>query len=301
MADRFKELQCFLAVRQFGNFTRAAEAMGMSQPSLSAIISNFEEDLGLLLFDRTTRSVEMTAAGERLYPRAAQIVNDLADALDGMRATSSLATGSVKIAALPSVCSGLLPQALNVFHKSHPKIEVNFCEVLAGPMAEMVVSGECEFAIGVDFPTHAELDFGVILSDEMLLICAQDHRFSAETSLPWEALSGEPMVSMGSMTSIHGLIKSVCTGHDIDLKIAHTALFLATAFGLVREGLGVSVMPRSLLVDFSMKGIAAIPMHTPQVKRHVGIIQRRSRSLSPAAVELAKVIRDVAAQNEVAP
>ena len=300
MADRFKEFQSFLAVCQFGSFTRAAEAMGMSQPSLSAIISNFEEDLGMLLFDRTTRSVEMTAAGERLYPRARQIVNDLADTLDGMRDISSLATGHVKIAALPSVCSGMLPQALRRFHSTHPGIEVQFSEVLAGPMGEMVASGECEFAIGVDFQVNSELGFEVIQSDEMLLICAADHKFGAEDSLAWSALTGEPMVLMGSMTSIHRLIKSICVDNDIDIQIAHTALFLATAIGLVREGLGVSVMPRSLLEDFSMRGITAIRLHSPQIMRHVGIIQRKSRSLSPAAVALVAVIKDIVARNEVA-
>lgn len=298
MADRFKELQCFLAVERFGNFTRAAESLGVSQPSLSAIISAFEEDLGLSLFDRTTRSVDLTEAGKRLLPRAAQIVSDLDEVVTGLRDTAALASGSITIAALPSVCSRVLPQALERFTRSYPKVQVRFIESLAGPMADLVASGECEFAIGVDAPQEANLRFSVIHSEEMLLICSEDHRFAGCESLPWSSLAGEPFVSMGSMTSIHEVISSVSTGHEVPLNVVHTALFLATAFGLVREGLGVSVMPRSLLEDFNMEGIAAVPLHSPEAKRHLGVLQRKTRALSPAAVEFSKAVRHIAGRKD---
>lgn len=298
MADRFKELNCFLAVERFGNFTRAAEALGISQPSLSAIISAFEEDLGLSLFDRTTRSVELTEAGGRLLPRAKQIVSDLDEVVTGLRDTATLASGSVTVAALPSVCSRVLPKALECFRRSYPNVQVRFIETLAGPMAELVMTGECEFAIGIDTPQEADLRFSVIHSEEMLMICSQDHRFAGSDSLPWSCLSGEPFVSMGSMTSIHEVIRSISVDHEVSLNIVHTALFLATAFGLVREGLGVSVMPRSLLEDFNMDGIAAVPLHSPQAKRQLGVLQRKTRALSPAAVELSNAVKQIFARKD---
>lgn len=185
MADRFKELRCFLAVHRFGNFTKGAAALGMSQPSLSAIMSGLEADLGLPLFDRTTRSVELTAAGAQLVPRAAQIISDLDCALDLMRTTTKLAHGRIKIAALPSVCSGILPKALAEFGGKSPNVEVDFSEVLAGEIAGLVVSGDCDFAIGVAVIGQPDIEFSELYSDEVVVVCREDHRFAG---LAWPGL-----------------------------------------------------------------------------------------------------------------
>ncbi|MCP4710452.1 MAG: LysR family transcriptional regulator, partial [Planctomycetes bacterium] len=114
----------FIAVAEAGNFTRAAEDLLLSQSSLTVTIRQLEEDLGVVLFNRTTRQVDMTIDGEKFLSDARRVVEEFDRMIAGMRLSASQLGGTVRIAVLPSVAIRLMPDIITQFHETHDDIRI---------------------------------------------------------------------------------------------------------------------------------------------------------------------------------
>src|SRR5262245_1670489 len=119
------QLRIFVAVARLGNFTRAAERLGLSQPSLSLHIRQLEQDLGVRLFDRSTRSVALTPAGDDFLPTAERLLDDFQSAVAAVADLAARRRGRVAVAVLPSVAAELLPRAMAALHARHHGITVS--------------------------------------------------------------------------------------------------------------------------------------------------------------------------------
>src|SRR3954453_3636541 len=125
------QLKAFLAVAQYGSFTRAGEHMFISQPSLTLLIKQLETELGVRVLDRSTRRVELTKAGLELLPFADRMFSELGMAVQNIRELNALRRGRVTVGALPSASAGLVPEAIYQFTSSHPGITVTLKDGVA--------------------------------------------------------------------------------------------------------------------------------------------------------------------------
>src|SRR5262245_656673 len=142
------QLRIFVAVARLGNFTRAAERLGLSQPSLSLHIRQLEQDLGVRLFDRSTRSVALTPAGEDFLPTAERLLDDFRAAAAAVADLAARRRGRVAVAVLPSVAADLLPRAIALLRARHPDVSVSLRDDVAEHIPARVRSGEVDFGLG---------------------------------------------------------------------------------------------------------------------------------------------------------
>src|SRR5688572_32817227 len=152
-----RELHAFLVLAEQRSFTRAAALCHLSQPAFSALVRALEHTVGARLFDRTTRSVELTAEGRVLIEPARRMLRDADAMLADVRDHAARRRGRVAIALLPSLAAGWLPPLLADFHARHPGIELDVADVLSHACIERVRGGSADFAIASTRADSAEL------------------------------------------------------------------------------------------------------------------------------------------------
>ena len=142
-----RQLDAFLALAEQRSFTRAATLCHLSQPAFSALIRALEDDLGLRLFDRSTRHVDLTPEGQNFLESARRIRAEITSALAAVRSAATLQRGRVAVALLPSLAAGWLPGVLAQYRAAHPGIEIDIADVLSEPCIDRVASGHADFAL----------------------------------------------------------------------------------------------------------------------------------------------------------
>ncbi|PHQ69946.1 MAG: hypothetical protein COB93_06745 [Sneathiella sp.] len=293
MSDRLKQIEAFLRIAETQNFTRAGGLMGLSQPALSLLMSQFEEEIGLKLFHRTTRSVELSKAGLEFLPNAIRISQDVDNSLESLRQTAAVLRGSVHVVSLPSLCSSLLASCVKDFKQSFPEIDMKVEEMAAGPIADAIASGQCDFGIGVLLEERENIRFVPLFMDKLVLLCTEASPFANKETVQWVDLKSEPMVLMNAVSSVRNLINAACLQNNMVLRNAFEVNFMSTAISFVRAGLGMTILPTTALADFVLDGIRILNIENPVLERSIGLLQRADRLLSPAATQFAKNIREL--------
>jgi LysR family transcriptional regulator, carnitine catabolism transcriptional activator len=290
------QLRSFVAVARLGNFTRAAERLSFSQPSLSLQIRQLEQALGLRLLDRSTRSVALTQAGEDFLPTAARLLDDFQSAIGTVADLAARRRGRVAVAVLPSVAAELLPRAIGLLRARHPGIVVALRDDVAEHIPARVRSGEVDFGLGAIDGVDADLSGAPLIADELMAVLPRAHPLangakSTPLKTSWRALARHPFVAMSRDSSVRQLTEQAFARNGLRLEPAFEAKYMSTAIGLIAQGLGVGTLPSSAVSMVRQVGLAHAEIHGPVMKRRIGIVTRRGRSLSPAAQALVGMLK----------
>ena len=305
MNINLNQLRVFVAVARLGNFTRAAERLHLSQPSMSLHIRQLEQDLGVRLFDRSTRSVALTSAGDDFLPTAERLLDDVQSAVASVADLAARRRGRVAVAVLPSVAAELLPRAIAVLHAHHPDITVSLRDDVAELIPARVRSGEVDFGLGAIDSIDADIAGSPLVSDELIAVFPPSHPLasvkttssvkpasSAKTT--WRALAKYPFVAMSRDSSVRRLTEQAFAHNGLVLEPAFEAKYMSTAIGIIAHGLGVGTLPSSAVSMAQHAGLAHAEIRSPVMKRQIGIMTRRGRSLSPAAEALVAALKTAA-------
>ncbi|MEK9953378.1 MAG: LysR family transcriptional regulator, partial [Curvibacter sp.] len=189
-----RQLRAFLVLAEQRSFTRAAEALHLSQPAFSALIRALEESLDTRLFDRSTRSVELTAEGRLFETSARQLLGDFGAALGTLRDHLQLRTGRVSLAALPSLAAGWLPAILAEYKAQWPGVEIQLRDALSDDCIDLLRAGAVDFALAATGPQTTGLATEVLCSDGFHLVCRKDHPLAHSKTLRLKDLAPYPFV-----------------------------------------------------------------------------------------------------------
>lgn len=300
MNINLNQLRVFVAVARLGNFTRAAERLHLSQPSMSLHIRQLEQDLGVRLFDRSTRSVALTRAGDDFLPTAERLLDDVQSAVASVADLAARRRGRVAVAVLPSVAAELLPRAIAALHAHHPDITVALRDDVAELIPARVRSGEVDFGLGAIDSVDADIAGSPLVSDELIAVFPPLHPLargngaapSARTT--WRALAKFPFVAMSRDSSVRRLTEQAFAHNGLVLEPAFEAKYMSTAIGIIAHGLGVGTLPSSAMSMVQHARLAHSELRGPVMKRQIGIMVRRGRSLSPAAEALVAALKTAA-------
>lgn len=276
-----RQLRAFMALAAERNFTRAAAACHLSQPAFSALIRQLEESLGVRLFERSTRHVELSAEGEEFERSARRVLAEFDAALRGMHERAARERGRVSIALLPSLAADWLPQVLAGFRAEHPGIELEVADVLSEPCIELVRSGRADFALAATRADTPELRAEPFCSDDFHLVCPAAHPLAKQRELRPRDLAPWPFIHLSRTSSVRQYIDAAT--HPQPLPSVLEVDQLATVAGMVRAGLGVSVVPALTLYQFRSPELVVRPIHWPGLTRRIYLVRRRDRGLSVAA------------------
>lgn len=279
-----RQLRAFLALADLRHFTRAAAACHLSQPAFSTLVRALEESVGTRLFDRNTRSVQLTPEGRLFEPSARRLLADMGRALGDLGDHVERRKGRVHIAALPSLAAGWLPALFAEFHQTWPGIELVLSDQLSDACIDLVRGGQADFALAsgsTRIADAAELRMRVLCTDRFHLVCRADHPLASEPRLTLRKLAPWPFIHMTRNSSVRQALEAAL--HPLAMNTVLEVEQLATVMGMVEAGLGISVVPTLTLYQFRRETIATRPLPMPQFTRRIYLVQRREGSLSAAA------------------
>lgn len=288
MKNALQHIRAFITVVQRGNFARAAEDLHLSPSALTVQIRQLESWLGIALLERSPRHVTLTAAGREALPAMEKLLLDLGNILSASRGLAAMRRGVVTVAALPSLCAAALPERLAMFHQHYPGIEVRLRDLVAERITERVRDGDVDFGIGVRARLGHGLTFEPLLQDRLCLFTPVGHPL-ASGSLRLADLNDQPMILTGRDSSVRTQIEQTFREHDLTLRLAMEANYMSTVLALVRNGLGIALLPES--ADAGERQLVRRYLDDPGLERTLGIITRSECSLSPAATRLVESLR----------
>ena len=290
MTIPINQVLAFSTVARTGSFAEAAIQLHLSQPTLSIAIKNLEQALGGKLLARTTRTVALTPEGKAFYPVAKRLLADWEQSLQDVRNHFELLRGKLELAAMPTYTINVLPNILSEFHKRYPDINVTIHDVIAENVVEMVREGRCE--LGVSFePAEAQgLNFQALFRDRFIAILPSKHVLLAKKQLRWTDLLEFPHISLQRPAGTRALIDQALAKHDLLLTPAFESHQLVSIGRLVREGLGLSVVPSTSRVQMQEMGLHCRAVSSPIVTHQLGLITRRQQELSAAAQAMIELI-----------
>lgn len=283
-----RQLRAFVALADERHFTRAAQRCHLTQPAFSALIRSLEDAAGLRLFDRNTRHVELTAEGRVLDASARRLLADMDLVMDDLRDHAARRRGRVALAALPSLAAGWLPGLLARFSQAHPGIVLDLRDALLDPCLDMVQSGQVDFAVASRRPDMTDLDSEFLHADRYFLVCRADHPLAAQSQVRLRDIVRYPVIQLARGSSVRKHLDEAL-GADAPLPVFEVE-HLATVTGLVRAGLGVSVVPAMTLFHFRSDDLRVVPLAGRALTRPLYLVQRKGRSLSMAAQALYELL-----------
>ncbi|HEY9317202.1 MULTISPECIES: LysR family transcriptional regulator [Achromobacter] len=287
-----RDIDTTLVLGRTLNFRQAAAQLHLSQSALSTQVQRIEEALGVRLFDRTTRTVRLTAAGEVFMQQAATLQVAFRDAIAAVSGITSAERGQVSVAALPSLAARLLPRVLMAYRQAHPHVALKVRDTLSGPAFDLVRAGEVDFALTAADPQHADLHYVPLLSDSFLLLIPESHPLAKTRGpLRWADTATAAHVSMVQPSSVRQYTEWAFLQNRIRFTPAFEAEHLTTIVAMVECGFGVAALPEIAAGAVSQTAIVQRPLTGPVAERSIGLVTSRNRSLSPAAAALVQTLK----------
>lgn len=287
-APSIATLRLFIQIAKTSSFSETARAAAVSQPALSRTIRLLEDDLGVRLFDRDTRNVRLTSAGETLLPAVERLVRDFEETFSELEQSFSGERGHVSIGALPSVAAKMLPSALADFCATYPQIELTIHEGLSGNLYQQMLDRQIDLAI-ITPPDRADLfEFAPMLDDECVLVSRVGDLPQRRTPYLWTIFQEQPFIAMAPHSSVRRMTDMALAQAKVNAKPRFECAQLATVGGFIVAGLGISALPRSTLPLLTQAEIAMHTLSDPLISRQIGLAKPHQRSLSPAGRLLEK-------------
>jgi DNA-binding transcriptional LysR family regulator len=271
-----KQLRAFTAVADAGSFTDAAKRLYLTQSGLSLLVKELETELGIRVFDRSTRKIKLSVAGADFYPLASKVLEDLDSAVKSTLQLQDKQRGNVRIAGTPLYSSSLLPRAMVEYRQRYPAIHVRLLDSLNEQALQRVASGEADFAVAPQRENRPDIQEEPLFRDRFEIV-------SRQPRLKWQQVLEYPFVSLTSDYSRRLQADLVAHSTTLQLQPAYEVSYLTTALGMVNSGLGVTAMPSSALPMISPLGLITLAVDEPVVYRQISFFTRRGQSLSPAA------------------
>ncbi len=243
----FHQLQYVVAVAEELNFTRAADKVSVSQSTLSHQIAKLEDELGIKLFDRSSRSVHVTQAGADFVRRARLMLTDLVAAQQSMEAFRGLLKGTLRIGTIASTGMIDFASLLAHFHQRHPNL--NFAVNQSGTygLLKDLHAGEIDIALTTrpSDPPYDEIDFTHLADDYYVLVVPPTHRFAGRDEIDLAEASEERFVFYSGSGSLYYTCMAACTAAGFKPNIVCYSDDAATRFSLISAGMGVGFFPQA--------------------------------------------------------
>lgn len=277
-------LKEFIVLADTCSYAEAAERLFIGQSSLSKHIKALEEELGLSLFERSSRRVRLSREGELLLPQARALVEADFDLSQQARRCRELKQGKVTLAALPSMPNYGITELILGFMAEHEEYYVSVRECRTSEAERVLAEGSCELAFirwAQDEPVPPELNaVGYMEQDELAAVLPAQHRLAPLKTVRLEQLKDESFACLEEESLVHSLMLSACERAGFAPRIAFTCREAASIAELIRRGLGVAILTRAQAGSEPGLAVRAI---SPGASTRIDLCFRKSSALSPAA------------------
>jgi DNA-binding transcriptional LysR family regulator len=288
------DLRAYLAVADLGSFRAASEMLHLSQSALSRRVDKLEEALGVSLFTRTTRKVELTTVGRAFVHRARNVLNELESALLGIQDVAERLSGEVTLACVPSAVGHFLPTVFEEYHRRYPRIRIRVLDESSSDVLLAVTRGDADFGVTYIGTQESDIDFTPLIEEAFVLACPAAHPLAKRRKVTWKDLGEHSYIALAQGSGNRFLIDQALARSPVRPRWFCEVNHVPALVSLVAAGLGVGVVPRMALPPDGQEGLVSVRLEAPRVARTLGLISRRGRPL-PAPAQL---LRDMLVANK---
>ena len=280
----FSSLKAFVSVADCGSFSSAADRLFITQPAISKRIAALEQDLGIALFDRLGRNIELTEAGIKFLVSARRILDDINVSREEVLSLSTTVSGRLRLATSHHVGIHRLPPVLKSFTQAYPDVELDLLFMDSELACEGVVRGNIELAVvTLPDPLQATLQSRLVWADPLAIVCSKDHPLVAQSQN--NPVTAKQLVRHNAVLPARGTVtRDILLGALAPFGVAvETSLetnYLETIKMMVSVGLGWSALPANMLDD----DIVHVPVKGVVMQRQLGYVHLKGKTLSRAAV-----------------
>ncbi|MDF2571974.1 MAG: cynR 4 [Sporomusa sp.] len=275
-----RQLEYFQAVSRLQNFTRAAEELHVAQPSITNSIQKLEEELGVLLFDRSQKKVSLTAEGMAFRVRIDKILFDIRQASLEMEDFRKLSKGTIKFAAPPMIGAYLFPDIFNLFKTAYPNLDLVVYEEGSLAARAMLEREELDLGMIILPESAAMLNTVPITQEEIVLCLSPDHHLSSSNVVSFNQLIEEPFVLLKEEFFHRQLVLDECTRHGFAPRIVFSSNQIETIKAMVASNVGVSFLMN--MVVRNHPNLVGISLEDP-LSITIGLAWKKGKYLSKAA------------------
>ena len=285
-----KLLRTFFLVNKHASFRLAAEKSFRSPSAISAQIRQLEEQLGVALFHRTTRSVRLTDEGQQLMEFTLRANREIEEGLRKIRESADIRRGRVALSCSPTIAETRLAVVLAAFEKEYPGIEVYVREITSAALFESVRKREVDFGIGPRIDTE-EFEFETILEDPLYALVPRKYAVATRETITLAALTKMPLLVLNSATALRSMIEATMLERHLSFTTKYEFTQAQTLISMAEAGLGAAILPRVALPARMSASVRTLRITHPPMVRQVAVITSRGQHLSPAAARLVDLLR----------
>jgi DNA-binding transcriptional LysR family regulator len=277
------QLEAFVQVAHHRSFSRAAEALFLTQPSVTARIQSLEREIGDRLFERTGRSVTLTDAGHAFMPHAQRALTAVQEGTDAIEAVRHGDIGNIRIGASDTIATYVLPGVLKRFRLERPRVHVHLSTGQTEDQVEKLLAGETHLAV-TRLTQHPEIDSLHLFNDDLSLVVAPGHPFARKGSVSLGEAGKEPFLFFERTSSYHTLIYSMFLRAGVVPESVMELDSMEASKHMVEAGLGVSILPViSIQREVETGSLVMVNLKDMEqaAQRDVGVHVLRGRTLAP--------------------
>ena len=289
-----RQLRAFWLVAQEGSMTRAAQQMHLTISALSMLVRTLEEELGVRLFERTTRRMELTEAGRQFMPAVRDVFLALDSGVQTLQEGKRRKSERLTLATSPLLAGTVVPAVIAKFREQFPNVDVTLADVPVDQVVSQVRESKADFGICTADAALTDLIAQVLYQDTLMLACSPDHPMAERAQATWSDLIDQPLILLNPGTGMRRLTDQALSEFTLRLKPAFEVANIQTAIGLVAAGLGISVLPAYSLARATGGQVRAIALTDPVVSREIVALCTRARPFSMAAEAFLKLFKESA-------
>ncbi len=286
-----RHLRYFLAVADCKSFTRAAEVLHISQPTLSQQIRQLEGRLGTRLFQRFARRAELTPAGETFKPYCDRLLNELNDGIVAIAELEGLVRGNLRLAVFHSFTSSLLGPVLADFALRYPGVHVVARLLPRVEMERELLVGNLDFAVAYASEDNEHIAAETLFEEELVLIVGRRHALARRTSMPMSMLAGLSLVLLTEEFGARQFVERFFAGQRLTPRVVLEMNSIEPILATIRQAPLATVLARGVITNRS--DLHAVRLTRPTPRRTCAILWRRDGYRTVAARRMAEMIRAV--------
>jgi LysR family cyn operon transcriptional activator len=289
---KLRQLQYFLAVAETLKFTRAAEKLFVTQPTLSHQIAQLENQVGTPLFDRIGKSVRLTEAGKLFKTYAARAIKELEAGQTALAELDGLVRGTLTIGVIQSFSRTLLPPILGEFLGDYPNIRLRVEEMTATAIEHGLSEGALDLGIAFAPSVMEETEVDPILEERLLLVVGLDHPLARRRTVRLAALDGQPMALLGTDFSTRLLIDRYFAEAGAQPDVVCQTNSIEVMLGAVMQSRLATIIPERALSGDKTRNIRVLTVRSPTLVRTSALLWPRHSFRTIAARTFARMVRD---------
>ena len=283
-----RQIETFLAVAEHLSFAVAANKLGLTAQAVSQLIAELESLLDFKLFDRTTRRVELSSAGRDFWPHAQALSRQVVGAQSAIDDVRNRAAGIVRVAAPLVLACTAMPQAIEAFQRTRPRVVVRIRDVAVERLTESVANGDVDLAVGPDRPTGHAVSRHDVFESPWVMWCSPGHPLAGRQHVPWAQLRDHTAIAAGydhehSIAQMHAHVPEGMRVTPVDVVDNIT-----TALGIAAQGKAVTLAPAYVGAMAHAFGLSMHRVTQPETVRKVCVYQATARTPSPVVAAFAE-------------